>query len=291
MFERYTEPARRAVFYARYEASQLSSAYIEPVHLMLGLLREDSLLVRMLSGGEVEAIRTEVEQTHKPGPKISTSVDMPLSHSAKRALDRARDAADELRSRPIDTGHLLLGLLAIQEPPVAEILARHRIDVPRLKLKLRAPERPAMPVPAPMPLQSETALEQISEDAAEQRLSRLPWTRKQALGHLIDWAAAHHEWIGRALVESKVVAHGYPLEERVEAARYNEMPWADLVIAWLALNDLVVQIAAHVPADRLQIPCRIGIEPEKPLAQVIARYHEYTSDILAQICSAGDMLP
>jgi hypothetical protein len=287
MFERYTEHARRAIFYARFEASQLSSEYIEPVHLMLALFREYSLLARMLSTGEMEAIRTEVERNWKGGPRISTSVDMPLSPSAKRALDGARDAADELGSREIDTGHLLLGLLNIKEAPVTEILARHGIEPAKVKMSLRHP--PAIRTP-PM-VRNDAALEQISEDAARQPLSRLPWTRKQALGHLIDWAAAHHEWIGRALVEPRMVAHGYPLEERVEAVRYNEMPWADLVIAWLALNDLVVQIAAYIPAERLQIPCRIGIDSEKPLAQVIARYKEYTGDILAQICSAGDMLP
>jgi hypothetical protein len=288
MFERYTEAARRAIFYARYEASQFSSAYIEPVHVMLGLLREDSILRRMLSASEGEAIRAEVEQSCKPGPKIATSVDMPLSDSCKGALYGARDAADELGSAAIDTGHLLLGLLKIEQTPVREILAQHGIDAEKVKAKLRtgSPARVRMP---PM-VRTDAALEQISEDAAGRPLSRLPWSRKQALGHLIDWAAAHHEWIGRALVESKVVAHGYPLGERVEAARYNQMPWADLVIVWLALNDLVENIAAHLPPERLQIPCRIGIDPEKPLEKVLERYREYTGDLLAQICSAGDML-
>ena len=41
MFERYTEKARRVIFFARYEASQYGSPYIETEHLLLGLLRED----------------------------------------------------------------------------------------------------------------------------------------------------------------------------------------------------------------------------------------------------------
>ena len=40
MFERYTEKARRVIFFARYEASQFGSPYIETEHLLLGLLRE-----------------------------------------------------------------------------------------------------------------------------------------------------------------------------------------------------------------------------------------------------------
>jgi ATP-dependent Clp protease ATP-binding subunit ClpC len=49
MFERYTEKARRVIFFARYEASQFGSPYIETEHLLLGLLRvEDSLAARAL---------------------------------------------------------------------------------------------------------------------------------------------------------------------------------------------------------------------------------------------------
>ena len=37
MFERYTESARRALFFARYEVSQLGATSIETEHLLLGL--------------------------------------------------------------------------------------------------------------------------------------------------------------------------------------------------------------------------------------------------------------
>lgn len=41
MFERYTHPARRVIFFARYEASALASSSIDTEHLLLGLRRED----------------------------------------------------------------------------------------------------------------------------------------------------------------------------------------------------------------------------------------------------------
>ena len=41
MFERYTEQARRALFFARYEAFQVRSAWIETEHLLLGLFQEE----------------------------------------------------------------------------------------------------------------------------------------------------------------------------------------------------------------------------------------------------------
>ncbi len=48
MFERYTEKARRVIFFARYEASQFGTPAIEPEHLLLGLLKEDKALNRSL---------------------------------------------------------------------------------------------------------------------------------------------------------------------------------------------------------------------------------------------------
>jgi ATP-dependent Clp protease ATP-binding subunit ClpC len=44
MFERYTEKARRAVFFARYEASQYGNPSIETEHLLPGLYRETAHL-------------------------------------------------------------------------------------------------------------------------------------------------------------------------------------------------------------------------------------------------------
>jgi ATP-dependent Clp protease ATP-binding subunit ClpC len=40
MFERYTESARRVLFFARYEAGQRGSVSVAPEHLLLGLIRE-----------------------------------------------------------------------------------------------------------------------------------------------------------------------------------------------------------------------------------------------------------
>jgi Clp amino terminal domain, pathogenicity island component len=56
MFERYTEKARRAIFFARYAASQYGSPYIESEHLLLGLLREDRA-----PASYIESIRREIE--------------------------------------------------------------------------------------------------------------------------------------------------------------------------------------------------------------------------------------
>src|ERR671924_1885726 len=66
MFERYTEKARRVIFFARYEASQFGSPYIETEHLLLGLLREDKALTNrfLRSHASVESIRKHIGTEH-----------------------------------------------------------------------------------------------------------------------------------------------------------------------------------------------------------------------------------
>ena len=69
MFERYTEVARRAIFFARYEASQFGASAIEPEHLLLGLSREDKPLFGRFLGDSkqsIETIRTSVSGRAEP---------------------------------------------------------------------------------------------------------------------------------------------------------------------------------------------------------------------------------
>ncbi len=86
MFERYTEKARRVIFFARYEASQFGSPYIETEHLLLGIIREDKALTNRFLRSHVASIRKEVENQTTVREKTSTSVDLPLSNESKRVL-------------------------------------------------------------------------------------------------------------------------------------------------------------------------------------------------------------
>ncbi|CAN5122911.1 ATP-dependent Clp protease ATP-binding subunit [soil metagenome] len=125
MFERYTEKARRVIFFARYEASQFGAPAIEPEHLLLGLMREDkTLTARFLQRAHtsLEAIRKEVEGRATMRERIPTSVELPLAPETKRVLHHAHEESDRLQHRHIGTEHLLLGLLREERSMAAEIL-------------------------------------------------------------------------------------------------------------------------------------------------------------------------
>ena len=89
MFERYTEQARRTLFFARYEASQLGSVSIEVEHVLLGLLREGTGVTgRVFARGRIslEAVRREIEASMTFHEKIATSVEIPFTPGCKRVL-------------------------------------------------------------------------------------------------------------------------------------------------------------------------------------------------------------
>jgi ATP-dependent Clp protease ATP-binding subunit ClpC len=125
MFERYTEKARRVIFFARYEASQFGAPAIEPEHLLLGLMREDKTLTgRFFPRAQIniEAVRKDIEARTLLREKISTSVELPLAPETKRVLAYAHEESDRLQHRHIGTEHLLLGLLREDRSMAAELL-------------------------------------------------------------------------------------------------------------------------------------------------------------------------
>jgi len=131
MFERYTEKARRVIFFARYEASQLGSPYIETEHLLLGLLREDKALANRFLGPHtvVESIRKQVEAHSTVREKVPTSVDLPLSHESKRVLAYGSEEAERFGHPHIGPEHLLLGLLR-EKSFGSEILEERGVTLP-----------------------------------------------------------------------------------------------------------------------------------------------------------------
>jgi ATP-dependent Clp protease ATP-binding subunit ClpC len=115
MFEGYTEKARRAMFFARYEARIFGSPYIETEHVLLGLLRENPFLKSIVlpSAKSIDAIRMEIEERTTLREKTtSTSVDLPLSNESKRVLVYASEEAERFGDKHIGSEHLLLGLLS-----------------------------------------------------------------------------------------------------------------------------------------------------------------------------------
>ena len=142
MFEKYTEKARRVIFFARYEASQLGSKSIETEHILLGLLREDKALTsRVFPQAEaaLENIRKQIEGRTTVQEKVSTSVELPLSDESKRVLTFAAEEAERLLCNYIGTEHILLGLLREEKSVAAELLHEKGLRLSRVREEFVGP--------------------------------------------------------------------------------------------------------------------------------------------------------
>ena len=140
MFERYTEKARRVIFFARYEASQFGKTEIEPEHLLLGALRESPSVFKPLERQglrDFAAFRQLLEARTAIGAVVSTSVDMPLSEAAKRSLHFAAEEAQALVHKFIGTEHLLLGILRVEESFAAQFMIERGLSAAELREQLR----------------------------------------------------------------------------------------------------------------------------------------------------------
>ena len=148
MFEKYTEKARRVIFFARYEASQLGSRRIETEHVLLGLLREDKALAsRFFPHSEtiLETVRKQVEGRTVVREKVSTSVELPLSDESKRVLTYAGEEADRLMCNYIGTEHILLGLLREERAVAAEILYENGLRLLPVRQELSGQSNERLP--------------------------------------------------------------------------------------------------------------------------------------------------
>src|SRR5690242_16431752 len=91
MWQRFTERARRIVFFAQEEAARLGENEVGTEHLLLGLLREnDSVAARILDrlGIALGRVRADLEK-QVPRGKGNLGLDMQLTASAKRVIDLA----------------------------------------------------------------------------------------------------------------------------------------------------------------------------------------------------------
>src|SRR5438270_9853256 len=124
MWQRFTERARRVVFFAQEEAGRLGENYVSTEHLLLGLVREnDSVAARILDrlGVSLGRIRSEIERQVTRGDG-RLGQDMQLTPRCKRVIDLAYDEARQLDNNYIGTEHILLGLIREEEGLAGKVL-------------------------------------------------------------------------------------------------------------------------------------------------------------------------
>lgn len=133
MWQRFTEAARKVVFYAQEEAQRFGEGYVSTEHLLLGLLREpdctgcEAIIAQNI---QPDRIRMEVEK-QLPSSDRGPFTDMTLTPRAKRVVDLAYDSARNLNNDFIGTEHLLLGLIREGDGLAGKVLAKVNLRLDR----------------------------------------------------------------------------------------------------------------------------------------------------------------
>jgi len=131
MNEMFTELARKAIEYARDEAARLRHDYIGTEHLLLGLIRlGEGRAVEIITniGLELSDLKQSIEDVVQPSGGTMTMGQLPLTARAKKTLEVAGQEARALKSKDIDTEHILLALLKDEEGVAAQVLTMYDIS-------------------------------------------------------------------------------------------------------------------------------------------------------------------
>jgi ATP-dependent Clp protease ATP-binding subunit ClpC len=138
MWERFTERARRAVFFAQEETAKLGDNQVTTGHLLLGLIREEESGASQVLGRlgiAPDAVANEVRGVLQPRGS-NPIVEMSLTTRAKVSIDRAYEEARALDNHYISTEHLLLGIIA-EEIGAGRVLVRLGADLDRARAVVR----------------------------------------------------------------------------------------------------------------------------------------------------------
>jgi hypothetical protein len=151
MFERYNEQARRSLFFARYEASVLGDRAIETHDLLLGLLKDQNLLVTQLlatASVTADALRLLTYERTRPGKApFATSVEIPFSTDAKHVLRYAAEESNILLHDHIGPEHLLLGLLRVERGIAWDVMREQGLALAPVREALVMHVSAATPLP------------------------------------------------------------------------------------------------------------------------------------------------
>jgi ATP-dependent Clp protease ATP-binding subunit ClpC len=135
-FDAFDARARHALQRARDESERDGLDYIGTEQLLLGLLAQPGGVARRVLrnfGIELEATRTALRRfravsLEQPPPAGEASPDVGLTPTAKRMLELAVEEARTLGHQSIGTEHLLLGLIAVGEGALIDILELRGIE-------------------------------------------------------------------------------------------------------------------------------------------------------------------
>jgi ATP-dependent Clp protease ATP-binding subunit ClpC len=145
----FSKTLNNIIMFSREEAIRLRSPRVTAEHLLLGLLRErqgQATTFLENAGIELNTLKQNIDEAIRNNNELKLPIDelgdlealdIPLSIDADRILKMAHLEAKALGSEIVDSEHLLLAIVKIQTPILADIFSRFNIDYHSIKSELK----------------------------------------------------------------------------------------------------------------------------------------------------------
>jgi ATP-dependent Clp protease ATP-binding subunit ClpA len=114
MYDKFTDRSRKVFQLANVEAQRCGHEYLGTEHILCGLIKEGSGVaahVLVMSNLTLQRVRTEFEKLVQFSTDQVVMGKLPQTPRAKRAVELAMKAAQDLNHNFVGTEHILLGLL------------------------------------------------------------------------------------------------------------------------------------------------------------------------------------
>ena len=128
--------------FSREEAQRLNNEQVSPAHLMLGILRHknnraNELLQRLMPN--LQQLKLELEEATRPNQVLVTPdiSDLTLDEKASKVMRLSVLEATSLKAESIDTEHVLLAIMRINDNDASQVLTRMNVSYDELSRMVR----------------------------------------------------------------------------------------------------------------------------------------------------------
>jgi ATP-dependent Clp protease ATP-binding subunit ClpC len=132
MITQFSESVSEIIGFSKEEANRLQNRFIEPEHLLLGILRYNrGLAIHLLNNFEIDLakLKLQLEDYLKQSmdPALAPDADLQLSNATSRILKLSILEASLTQQRVADTEHILLAILKDDHTMASSILKEYNV--------------------------------------------------------------------------------------------------------------------------------------------------------------------
>ena len=140
MFDRYTDEAKRVLFFARREAGDRGAQSIDTPDLLVGLLHEYGDMIDRVfrPSTSVDEVDAQIRSAMTRSAPISDTFNMPVAPEVTAVLLGASDEAQALGSSEVHPEHLLLAIARDEGTIAGRLLANAGVGYAVLRARLLA---------------------------------------------------------------------------------------------------------------------------------------------------------